>query len=717
VSAAPTTPGHPARRERSEAGDTLIEVLVSVAILSIAFVALLSAFATSISLSGQHRQVVTLDAALRTASNEAVAQVQASKNNLFGQCPDPAYTFNWNLGIPGFTVTSYSFEYWNGSNFSPGNPCTTYGPQQWQLHVSNTSGTEQQTVYTVIYDPSAPAVSGGVTASKLVVFQPSSTGTGSLNSAWGQQPIVAVEDGTNNEIVYSDASAVSLAIASTSPSGLTGTLSSSCSATENDGVFAFSGCAITGSGAGALGTYTLQATSSNSAVSSTTFSYTISAAPPALLVLTNTTLNQPASATAGTQAVTVTSEDSYGAAVNGPVTVSLSTNSSTGGFSTTPGGAVSASLQVTIPDTASSVTVYYGDTVAGTPTLTASSSGLLSGSQTETITAGAPHQLAVSSSAPTSVPTGQSFAMTVLVQDQWGNTITSTTGNNDTVKLTISTGTLSGTTSVAAGSGQAAFSGLSITPAGSYTITAQDASRSGILTATVPITVIPVPTVTHKANASGTTVPSLTSSAFSAASGTTYLVSVFESAGSAPGTPTLTISTGGTATLVTTNSFNGNCKDHAACSEWTWWFDAASSASTTVKATFSGPTATGAVMEVDALSGNNTSAPIVASSTNTAAGCSNAACSNRTTAITAHTAAGPAIADITIQILASDDSMGSSPGPTWVPGNTYVNYATTAGASLQVNDASPGVQNESSSASAFTGNKDWGTIALEVAHG
>ena len=38
------------------------------------------------------------------------------------------------------------------------------------------------------------------------------------------------------------------------------------------------------------------------------------------------------------------------------------------------------------------------------------------------------------------------------------------------------------------------------------------------------------------------------------------------------------------------------------------------------------------------------------------------------------------------------------------------------GASLQVNSASPGQQNESASALGFGGNQDWGTIALEIGH-
>ena len=68
--------------------------------------------------------------------------------------------------------------------------------------------------------------------------------------------------------------------------------------------------------------------------------------------------------------------------------VAFSSTSPTGGFSAGPGGPWSPSLAVTIPAGSSTATVYYSDTAAGQPTVTAAASGLAQGSQAETVTAG-----------------------------------------------------------------------------------------------------------------------------------------------------------------------------------------------------------------------------------------------------------------------------------------------------------------------------------------
>ena len=67
--------GDPARL-RSEAGDTLIEVLFAIVILGIASVALLIAFAASISASAVHRGLATFDTVIRSASQQAISQIQ-----------------------------------------------------------------------------------------------------------------------------------------------------------------------------------------------------------------------------------------------------------------------------------------------------------------------------------------------------------------------------------------------------------------------------------------------------------------------------------------------------------------------------------------------------------------------------------------------------------------------------------------------------------------
>jgi type II secretory pathway pseudopilin PulG len=89
-------------RPSREAGETLIEVVISIAIMGIAFVALLGGMLTAVSLSGLHREQA--DAQLQLVS--AIEQVKAAPYN--GGCPASPYT------ISGVNI---SIEYWNGVEF------------------------------------------------------------------------------------------------------------------------------------------------------------------------------------------------------------------------------------------------------------------------------------------------------------------------------------------------------------------------------------------------------------------------------------------------------------------------------------------------------------------------------------------------------------------------------------------------------------------------
>lgn len=227
-----------AKGEGHERGDTLVEVLLALVVLGLAGMALLLGFATSITSSAEHRHLATLDASVRAASDEVIAQVQDATDNAFGPtaCSSP-YHPTWTLS-GSVHVTSYSVWYWNGSNFASGNACTNYGPQQWTMNLSD--GSYTTSVTTVIYDPQAPTVTGGTTPAKLVFVLPSTQnpGTGTINAPVSPPPLVAVEDAANN-IVYGDVSAVSLSVTS-GP----GTLSSNCVGLENTGLFSFSGCSF-----------------------------------------------------------------------------------------------------------------------------------------------------------------------------------------------------------------------------------------------------------------------------------------------------------------------------------------------------------------------------------------------------------------------------------------------------------------------------------------
>jgi hypothetical protein len=223
--------------------------------------------------------------------------------------------------------------------------------------------------------------------------------------------------------------------------------------------------------------------------------------------------------------------------------------------------------------------------------------------------------------------------------------------------------------------------------------------------------------VTAASVASGTGTNSITTGSFTMTSGTTYVVSAFASNNGSISTPTPTVS-GSSApsmTLITTNTFGGtnspNCNDSTNCYEWAWSFNATASSSATVSISFTG-SPTGDVADVIALGGNSTSTPVVQSST--ASGCNSNNCNNNTKTVTGNLSNAPAAGDITLQILGSDDAMGTA--PTWSTLNSNLYFRTASAASMDVNLASPGQQNEttSTSASGYTGSKDWATIALEI---
>ena len=73
------------------------------------------------------------------------------------------------------------------------------------------------------------------------------------------------------------------------------------------------------------------------------------------------------------------------------------------------------------------MTVYYGDTKAGTPTITAASTGLTSATQVETIAVGAVAAFTLSTPSPT---VGTAFNETVTAVDAGGNKVTTFLGTN-----------------------------------------------------------------------------------------------------------------------------------------------------------------------------------------------------------------------------------------------------------------------------------------------
>jgi hypothetical protein len=108
---------------------------------------------------------------------------------------------------------------------------------------------------------------------------------------------------------------------------------------------------------------------------------------------------------------------------NSPLTLSVTSSSTTGSFATDPAGTWSPSLSLTLAAGAtSSGSFYYQDTHAGAPTLTASASGYTPGTQTETVNAAALAAISVSP-ATAQLRVGGNQAFRATGSDRYGNAV------------------------------------------------------------------------------------------------------------------------------------------------------------------------------------------------------------------------------------------------------------------------------------------------------
>jgi hypothetical protein len=192
------------------------------------------------------------------------------------------------------------------------------------------------------------------------------------------------------------------------------------------------------------------------------------------LVTTN-----PTSVTAGNVfVISVTAEDASGQIVTGYAgTVSLTSGDPlephpAGTFSFSQGLGITATLATL--ETAGSWPITATDT--GSPSISGVSAAV-------TVTA-APASKVAFSQPPTNAAAGATISPAVEVQvtDPYGNLVSSGSASTASVTLTISSGTLLGTTTVQASGGVATFNALSIDQAGSYELSASAAGLAGTAT-------------------------------------------------------------------------------------------------------------------------------------------------------------------------------------------------------------------------------------------
>jgi type II secretory pathway pseudopilin PulG len=473
---------------KSEAGDTLVEVLLSIIVLGLAAVALMIAFSTSIAASAVHRQLATSAIVLDSVSQEAISGVQ-QQQNWFTSClsSEPAVVSEYNTLFNSTTPITLStapyssqysaavtsVQYWTGSSFGDpnGNPasCPQFAPQKIVVTVTDTSSLQTYPNTFVVNYPLANAgAAGSAGPASRLVFTTQPVG-GPAGIPFATQPVVAVQNASGNP-VSTDLSPVTLTVTNNA-----GVIVSGCSGNEIAGVVTFSGCLIA-----SPGTYTLSATNgiANSLVPSASF--TISASANHLVFTTQPTPGP--SGTAFTQQPVVMIENTSNAVVSGNATLTLTASSGTlancsGASLTTTTGVFNLSGCTFAGAFQSGLSTYYA--------LTATSSGVISATSNPFLvsTFGVASQLVFTTQpsgiASASLAAAFPTSIVVTVEDSFGNVVTS--GYSTSITLTPSAGesfggSCSATTPT---SGVATFSGCTLN---AYANSVKLTATSGILT-------------------------------------------------------------------------------------------------------------------------------------------------------------------------------------------------------------------------------------------
>jgi hypothetical protein len=218
-------------------------------------------------------------------------------------------------------------------------------------------------------------------------------------------------------------------------------------------------------------------------------------APASQVLITSPALSLVAG---GRGPITAAFEDAYGnagAVAADPQTIALTTTSAGGAFYASS-TSTTAITSVVVPAGQSATTFDYGDTTAGTPTVTAADAAFPSSAdQTEMVVPAAADHFVVTTSFADPDIAGTVGTVTVVAKDPYGNTVGS--GPNlyeGTVDLSTTdpqaVGLPASHAFAATDAGTYTFTGVTLETAGTQTITAVD-STTGSITGDAAVVVVP----------------------------------------------------------------------------------------------------------------------------------------------------------------------------------------------------------------------------------
>lgn len=142
------------REQRSDAGDTLVEVLIAIVIIGISVASGLAGVATVVRSSATHRAQATEETVLRSFAEDLIVppggNLDPTHANLGYQPCASSYTVPSWFAVPsGFSAPVTSVETWDGSSNPPQwetGSCTDHGLQQVTITESTTSGSPSESI-------------------------------------------------------------------------------------------------------------------------------------------------------------------------------------------------------------------------------------------------------------------------------------------------------------------------------------------------------------------------------------------------------------------------------------------------------------------------------------------------------------------------------------------------------------------------------------------
>ena len=379
--------------------------------------------------------------------------LSASSENRTVNTAATGFTINSTGGaIASFAIsaTPAGMSFSTSTGALSGTPTTVAGATAYTVTATNASGSVTQT-FTLTVSP-------GSATKAMMTTQPAGAVSG---SAFTTQPVVRVTDSSGNTVT------TSTAVVTASKASGSGTLSGTTTATAVAGIATFTNLVITGTGDHVL-TFT-----PDTLTPVTSETLTVSLLAQATLTISSLTTNTKAHPYS--QALSITTSGGSG---TGATTFAIAS----GGTAT---GCTLSNSTATATITATTVGTCL---IQATKAADATYSSATSAPATFTFQVGSATK-AMMTTQPAGAASGSQLATqpVVRVTDSGDNTVTSFTGSV-VASIASGTGTLSGTTTVAAVAGVATFTDLVITgTAGNFTLTFTPTSLTPVTSSSLAI--------------------------------------------------------------------------------------------------------------------------------------------------------------------------------------------------------------------------------------